>query len=380
MAEALGAVFPATTLQTCIVHLIRNSLDYASWKDRKALAAALRPIYTARQRRGRRGRAGRPSSAARGARSSPRSWRPGDAPGTSVIPFFAFPPAVRRVIYTTNAIESVNAQLRKIIKTRGHFPSDDAATKLIWLALRNITADWGRAAHDWKEAMNQFAILYEDRFTQAASEIGLKHEYMASTGAPPAAWQGPEDIEKIRRERNPVNRLTHKKWGGGMQRSYKRGVCRPAAPSHQPFPKGRGGASQTPSRAARTGINCTAQQETSHEHRHHRARRNPSIPRAFTSFAEFYPFYLERAQQPHLPAPALRGLDAVARVPGAARRHAATRWWLLAGLLCGYGFAWIGHFGFEKNKPASFKRPLYSFMGDWVMYKDIWTGRVKIRL
>ena len=84
-----------------------------------------------------------------------------------MIPFFAFPPAVRKVIYTTNAIESVNARLRKIIKTRGHFPSDEAATKLIWLALRNITADWGRAAKDWKAAMNQFAILYEERFTQA---------------------------------------------------------------------------------------------------------------------------------------------------------------------------------------------------------------------
>ena len=81
-----------------------------------------------------------------------------------VIPFFAFPPEVRRVIYTTNAIESINAQLRKIIKTRGHFPSDDAATKLIWLALRNITAEWGRPARDWKEAMNQFAILYRERF------------------------------------------------------------------------------------------------------------------------------------------------------------------------------------------------------------------------
>jgi len=83
-----------------------------------------------------------------------------------VIPFFAFPPEVRKVIYTTNAIESVNARLRKIIKTRGHFPSDEAATKLIWLALRNITADWGRAANNWKTAMNQFAILYEDRFTK----------------------------------------------------------------------------------------------------------------------------------------------------------------------------------------------------------------------
>ena len=163
MPEALAAVFPATTLQTCIVHLIRNSLDYASWKDRKALAAAIKPIYTA------------PSAEAALAELEAfaqgpwgekfptvaaawrRSW-------DRVIPFFAFPPAIRRVIYTTNAIESVNARLRKIIKTRGHFPSDDAATKLIWLALRNITTDWGRAAKDWKEAMNQFAILYAERF------------------------------------------------------------------------------------------------------------------------------------------------------------------------------------------------------------------------
>lgn len=86
-----------------------------------------------------------------------------------VIPFFAFSPAVRRVIYTTNAIESLHSQLRKIIKTRGHFPSDDAATKLIWLALRNITADWGRAAKEWKEAMNQFAIAYGERFTRPAA-------------------------------------------------------------------------------------------------------------------------------------------------------------------------------------------------------------------
>ena len=92
------------------------------------------------------------------------SWR---RAWTQVIPFFAFPPAVRKVIYTTNAIESVNARLRKILKTRGHFPSDDAASKLIWLALRNITAGWGRAATDWKVAMNQFAILYQDRFTQS---------------------------------------------------------------------------------------------------------------------------------------------------------------------------------------------------------------------
>jgi putative transposase len=86
-----------------------------------------------------------------------------------VIPFFAFPPAVRRVVYPTYAIESIHARLRKIIKTRGHFPSDDAATKLIWLALRNITADWGRAAREWREAMNPFAIAYGDRFTRSTA-------------------------------------------------------------------------------------------------------------------------------------------------------------------------------------------------------------------
>lgn len=93
------------------------------------------------------------------------SWR---RAWTHVIPFFAFPPEVRKVMYTTNALESVHAQLRKIIKTRGHFPNDEAATKLIWLALRNITAKWQRGAIYWRAAMNQFAILYESRFTKPA--------------------------------------------------------------------------------------------------------------------------------------------------------------------------------------------------------------------
>ena len=168
MAEALGAVFPAKTLQTCIVHLIRNSLDYASWKDRKGVAAAIKPIYTA------------PNAEAALAELEAfernpwgqkfptvvAAWR---RAWDKVIAFFAFPPAVRKVVCTTTAIESINARLRKIIKTRGHFPSDDAATKLIWLALRNITADWGRAAPDWNAAMNQFAILHADRFTKVAA-------------------------------------------------------------------------------------------------------------------------------------------------------------------------------------------------------------------
>ena len=164
MAEALGAVFPATTLQTCIVHLIRNSLDYASWKDRKALAAAIKPIYTAASAEAALAELDAFETGPWGAKfpTVAAAWRRN---WDKVIPFFAFPAQIRRVIYTTNAIESVNARLRKIIKTRGHFPSDDAASKLIWLALRNITTDWGRASRDWKEAMNQFAILYEDRFT-----------------------------------------------------------------------------------------------------------------------------------------------------------------------------------------------------------------------
>ena len=166
--EALGAVFPATTLQTCIVHLIRNSLDYASWKDRKALAAALKPVYTAVN-------ADSAAQALDEFEAGPWGQRFPNIVATwrrawdRVTPFFAFPPAVRKLIYTTNAIESLHSQLRKIIKTRGHFPNDDAATKLIWLALRNITANHGRSVREWREAMNQFAILYEERFTEPAN-------------------------------------------------------------------------------------------------------------------------------------------------------------------------------------------------------------------
>ena len=167
LAEAIEVAFPRTTVQTCIVHLIRSSLDYTGYRDRKPVAAALRPIYAAPSAEAAQEALAGFAAGPWGAKyptivqSWQRAW-------THVIPFFAFPPAVRRVIYTTNAIESLHMQLRKIIKTRGHFPSDDAATKLIWLALRNITEDWGRAANNWKSAMNQFAILYEDRFTQSS--------------------------------------------------------------------------------------------------------------------------------------------------------------------------------------------------------------------
>jgi putative transposase len=167
LAEAIETAFPQTTVQTCIVHLIRNSLSYASWKDRKAVAKALRPIYAAPTVEA-------AEAALAAFAASPWGEKyPTVAPAwqrawAHVIPFFAFPPAVRRVIYTTNAIESLHSQLRKIIKTRGHFPSDDAALKLLWLALRNALAARVRSAKEWNEAMNQFAILYGDRFTQVA--------------------------------------------------------------------------------------------------------------------------------------------------------------------------------------------------------------------
>jgi putative transposase len=163
MSEALAVAYPSTTLQTCLVHLIRNSLELCGWQDRKTLAVALRVIYTAAS-------ADAASAALDAFEAGPwgrrfptivKMWRQAWA---HVIPFFAFPPEVRRVIYTTNALESVHARVRKIIKTRGHFPTDEAATKLIWLALRNIMAEWSRPAPHWRAALNQFAILYEDRF------------------------------------------------------------------------------------------------------------------------------------------------------------------------------------------------------------------------
>jgi putative transposase len=164
MPAALEASYPRTTLQTCIVHLIRNSLAFANWKERKPLASALREIYTAAS-------ADAALEALETFAQGPwgqrfptvvTTWR---RAWVHVIPFFAFPPDVRRVIYTTNALENVNRQLRKIIKTRGHFPTDEAATKLLWLALRNIAGIWQRRSNIWLTAMNQFAILYEDRFT-----------------------------------------------------------------------------------------------------------------------------------------------------------------------------------------------------------------------
>ena len=162
--EAIEAVFPQAMIQTCIVHLIRNSLNYVAWKDRKALAGQLKLVYEAVSAEAAEAALGAFEQSPLGIKCPPiaQAWR---RQWAQVIPFFAFPPEVRKLIYTTNAIESLHMRLRKIVKNRGHFPSDEAATKLLFLALRNITKDWTMPPRTWKEASNQFAIIFGERFT-----------------------------------------------------------------------------------------------------------------------------------------------------------------------------------------------------------------------
>jgi putative transposase len=157
MGEALAAAFPATTLQTCLVHLLRNSLDFANWKERKPLAAALRPIYTAASADAALTALDAFEHGPWGLRVAPRL-----DPGDSV---FRVPAGrAARHLHDERARERPRAAAQDHQDPRP-LPNDDAATKLIWLALRNITATWARAAPTWKTAMNQFAILYGDRFT-----------------------------------------------------------------------------------------------------------------------------------------------------------------------------------------------------------------------
>jgi putative transposase len=161
--EAINAVFPLTQVQTCIVHMIRHSLDFVSWKDRKPVAAALKEIYRANDADTAKENLEAFAASVWGSKypAIPGIWR---RQWQQVIPFFAFPQAVRRIIYTTNAIESLNAKLRRAVKTRGHFPNDEAATKLLFLVLRNAAAAWKVAPKEWSAAKTQFAILFEERF------------------------------------------------------------------------------------------------------------------------------------------------------------------------------------------------------------------------
>ena len=162
--EAIEAVFPHAQIQTCIVHLIRSSLSYVSWKERKALAVELKAIYQAVNAEAAEAALTAFEHSAWGRKCPPiaLAWR---RQWAQVIPFFAYPAEVRKIIYTTNAIESLHMRLRKIVKNRGHFPSDEAATKLLFLALRNIAKDWKMPPRTWKEAANQFAIVFGERFT-----------------------------------------------------------------------------------------------------------------------------------------------------------------------------------------------------------------------
>jgi len=164
--ETINTTFPETRVQTCIVHLIRHSLKFVGYKERKQVAAALKAIYQAPTAEAAEERLSEFESAW-GDRypAIGRSWRRN---WEHVIPFFDFPPDIRRVIYTTNAIESLHSTIRKVIKNRGHFPNDEAATKLIYLALRNIEKKWKMPARTWKEALNQFAVLFEDRLNAGA--------------------------------------------------------------------------------------------------------------------------------------------------------------------------------------------------------------------
>ena len=164
--EAIQAAFPETTVQTCIVHLLRHSLDFVSWKDRRAVAAALKEIY----------RAVDPVAAeaaltafeagpwGRKYAAIGPSWR---RAWTEVVPFYAFPADVRRLLYTTNAIEALNAKLRSAVRTRGHFPTDEAALKLLYLVLNRTEREWRMPAREWAMAKAQFAVLFGQRFTKA---------------------------------------------------------------------------------------------------------------------------------------------------------------------------------------------------------------------
>ena len=159
--EAIEAVFPKTQVQLCIVHMVRQSLRYVSWKQRKEVAGDLRSIYQAPTVE--QAEASLTAFSTKWDASHPtisKSWRNN---WERIIPLFGYPPEIRKAIYTTNAIESLNMSLRKVTKNRGSFPNDEAMVKLLFLAIRNISKKWTMPIHDWKSALNQFTIIFETR-------------------------------------------------------------------------------------------------------------------------------------------------------------------------------------------------------------------------
>ena len=162
--EAIEAVFPQTDVQLCLVHLVRHSTKYVSYKDRKQVAVDLKTIYRAATAQ--EAEANLESFAGKWDTRYPmisKSWR---ANWSRIVPMFGFPEEIRRAVYTTNAIESLNMSLRKIIKNRPSFPSTDAVMKLLYLALNKISKKWTMPIRDWGAAINQFAIIYGDRMPQ----------------------------------------------------------------------------------------------------------------------------------------------------------------------------------------------------------------------
>jgi putative transposase len=159
--NAIETVFPKTQVQLCIVHMVRNSVAFVGWQQRKQVCADLKAIYSAATEA--EAEFNLELFAEKWDRQFPsisKSWR---AHWQHIIPFFAFPSEIRRVIYTTNAIESMNSSLRKVIKNQQIFPTDEAAFKLVYLAMRNISKKWTMPIKDWKPALNRFAILFGDR-------------------------------------------------------------------------------------------------------------------------------------------------------------------------------------------------------------------------
>ena len=164
--DAINAAFPETTVQTCIVHLLRQSLDFVSYKDRKPIAAALKDIYRAVDAVAAEAALSAFEAAPWGQKypAIGQSWR---RAWNEVIPFYAFPAEVRRILYTTNAIEALNSKLRRAVRARGHFPTDDAAMKLLFLVLNHSEKEWKMPPREWAMAKAQFAVLFGERFTRA---------------------------------------------------------------------------------------------------------------------------------------------------------------------------------------------------------------------
>jgi len=160
--EAIDAVFPLSVNQTCIVHLVRQSLRYLSWKERKTCAGELRRIYTAADADAARQVLDELTAAWAESKTRTAALAVWERAWQRVIPFLAFPEEIRRIIYTTNSVESLHMQIRKTIKTRGHFPNDDAALRLIWLAIQRAQTTW-RTCYNWTQAMAVLRIHFGDR-------------------------------------------------------------------------------------------------------------------------------------------------------------------------------------------------------------------------